>query len=214
MKGSFLQKLTRRFFSADLNQHRNVIKLHEFYPNISPDCHISPHAAVIGDVEIGSLSTVWGNSVVRGDLNSIMIGCETFIHENCSLSAMQSILHSGEIATLKIGDYVTVMPGCTLVSCSIEDECIIGANSVICEGVRIEKGAVIGPNSVVPPNRVIPAGEVWVGNPVRFDKAVTRPERIGDLRNTTKQKEERLAYQGEELAHNDAYLEVEKCSGK
>ena len=39
----------------------------------------------------------------------------------------------------------------------IEEDVLVGHKSVVLEGAKIEKGAVIGPNSVVPPGRVIPA---------------------------------------------------------
>jgi carbonic anhydrase/acetyltransferase-like protein (isoleucine patch superfamily) len=71
-------------------------------------------------------------------------------------------------AVVQIGVHCIIQPNCSLYSCIIEDECFIGANSVIMEGCRIEKGAIIAPNSVVPPGRVIPARQIWGGNPVQF----------------------------------------------
>lgn len=56
------------------------------------------------------------------------------------------------------GDYTVIENGCTLYSCYIDEDVLVGAKSVILEGSRVEKGAVIGPNSVVPPGRLIPAG--------------------------------------------------------
>jgi hypothetical protein len=63
-----------------------------------------------------------------------------------------------------------------LYSCIIEDEVFVGANSVIMEGARIEKGAIILPNSVVPPGRLIPASQVWGGNPVQYIRDANESE--------------------------------------
>lgn len=46
----------------------------------------------------------------------------------------------------------------------------IGAGSVILCGIEIGEGAMIGAGSVV--TKDVPAGELWVGNPARFVKAI------------------------------------------
>lgn len=65
-----------------------------------------------------------------------------------------------------IGSYCHIQSGCTLYSCTIDDEVFVGFKSIILEGAQLERGCHIGPNSVVPPGRVIPAGQLWAGNPV------------------------------------------------
>lgn len=52
----------------------------------------------------------------------------------------------------------------------IEDDVVIGANSVVLEGAKLEKGSMIAPNSVVPPGRLVPAGQLWAGNPIEYVK--------------------------------------------
>jgi carbonic anhydrase/acetyltransferase-like protein (isoleucine patch superfamily) len=47
---------------------------------------------------------------------------------------------------------------------------------VILEGAKIEDESVIGPNSVVPPGRYIPGHELWAGNPVKFIRHLTKKE--------------------------------------
>ena len=55
-----------------------------------------------------------------------------------------------------VGRNVQVGAGCSLYSCHIEDEVVIGDKCVILEGARIEKNAELAPGSVVPPGRLIP----------------------------------------------------------
>ena len=69
----------------------------------------------------------------------------------------------------------------------MENDVFVGANSVIMEGCRIERGAIILPNSVVPPGRLIPARQVWGGNPVEFVREVTESESFANYNNTYNQ---------------------------
>lgn len=66
---------------------------------------------------------------------------------------------------------------CTLYSCHIDNDVVIGDNSVILEGARLESGCQIAPGSVVPPGRLIPAKQLWGGNPVEYIKDLN----IGEL---------------------------------
>ena len=48
------------------------------------------------------------------------------------------------------------------------DDCFIGANTVICNAVRIGKNSIVGAGSVV--TKDVPDNEIWAGNPARFIK--------------------------------------------
>jgi maltose O-acetyltransferase len=59
---------------------------------------------------------------------------------------------------------------------TIEDDCWIASNVVVCGGVTIGKGSVIGAGSVV--TRDIPAGSLAAGNPCRVIRQVTEQDRM------------------------------------
>jgi carbonic anhydrase/acetyltransferase-like protein (isoleucine patch superfamily) len=105
--------------------------------------------------------------VIRGDINQVKISKFCSIGDRTVIHTANS-LPTGTAAVVHLGVHVIIQPGCSLYSCIIEDECFIGANTVIMEGSRVEKGAIVLPNSVVPPGRLIPAGQVWGGNPVQY----------------------------------------------
>lgn len=96
-------------------------------------------------------------------MNFSSIGDGTVIHTAASLP-------TGMNAKVYIGHNVTIGSGCTLYSCHIEDDVLIGDRCVILEGARLEKGCQIAPGSVVPPGRLIPAKQLWAGNPVEYVK--------------------------------------------
>lgn len=73
-------------------------------------------------------------------------------------------------AACKIGKNTTIGAHCTIYSCHIEEDVVIGDRCVILEGARLEKGCQIASGSVVPPGRLIPTKQLWGGNPVKFMK--------------------------------------------
>ena len=66
-------------------------------------------------------------------MNFTSIGDGTVIHTAASLP-------TGMSAKCYIGYNVTVGSNCTLYSCHIEDDVVIGDRCVILEGARLEKG--------------------------------------------------------------------------
>ncbi len=132
------------------------------YGGKSPRCHptafVAPGAFVIGEVEIGEESSVWFNSVVRGDINRIRIGRGTNVQDNCTL-------HVTAGNDLVVGDEVTIGHGVTVHGCVIEDLCLIGIASTILDGAVIGRGSVVGAGAVVAPGTVVPPHSLVLGVP-------------------------------------------------
>ena len=97
------------------------------------------------------------------------IGTFSSVGDNCVIHTAAA-LPTGMPAGVKIGNNVTIGSGCSLYSCHIEDDVMIGDKCVVLEGARIEKGAQLAPGSVVPPGRLVPTKQLWGGNPVVFIK--------------------------------------------
>ena len=95
---------------------------------------------LVGEVRIRRWSTVWYNCVIRGDINRVDIYNFTSIGDNTVIHTAAAI-PTGMPAKVYIGRNCTIGRGCTLYSCHIEDDVVIGDKCVILEGARIEKGA-------------------------------------------------------------------------
>lgn len=136
-------------------------------PDIHPTVYIADGAMVIGDVAIGEESSVWFNSVVRGDVNRIRIGRRTNVQDNCTL-------HVTAQNPLIIGDEVTFGHGANVHGCTIEDLALVGIGSIVLDGAVIGRGSVVGAGAVVAPGTVVPPGSLVLGVPARVVR--TLPE--------------------------------------
>ena len=54
-------------------------------PQFDDSVFVAPSADIIGDVTLGSDSSVWFNSTIRGDVNLIRIGDRTNVQDNTSI---------------------------------------------------------------------------------------------------------------------------------
>lgn len=137
-----------------------------FDPEIGKDCFLAENATIVGDVKMGDECSIWFNTVLRGDVNSIRIGNRVNIQDG-------SVLHTlYEKSTIEIGDDVSIGHNVTIHGASVKDGALIGMGSVILDHAVVGEGAIVAAGSVVLSKTVIKAGELWGGVPAKFIKMV------------------------------------------
>ncbi len=136
-------------------------------PLIGEGTYVAPTAAVIGDVVIGSGSSVWFSAVVRGDVNRIRIGDRVSIQDCCCLHTS-----AGE-AYIEIGNDVTIGHNATLHGCKIHDHVLIGMGATVLDHAVVESGSIVAAGALVLSHTRIPSGELWGGVPAKFIKKLT-----------------------------------------
>lgn len=139
-------------------------------PTIHPTAYIADYATITGDVTIGENTSIWFNTVIRGDVNKTIIGKRVSIQD-------LSCLHQSPAAPLIIEDEVTVGHQVTLHSCTIRKRALIGMGSIILDGAEIGEGAFIGAGSLVPPGKVIPPNSLAMGRPAKVVREVNAEDR-------------------------------------
>ncbi len=65
-----------------------IRKLNGIVPQIGKRCFIAENAAIIGDVIIGDDCSIWYSSVLRGDVNPIIIGDRVNIQDGAVLHTL------------------------------------------------------------------------------------------------------------------------------
>jgi carbonic anhydrase/acetyltransferase-like protein (isoleucine patch superfamily) len=139
-------------------------------PTIAPSAFIEDTAVVIGDVLIGSESSVWFHAVIRGDVNYIRIGHRTNIQDLCLLH----VAHDTHPLTL--GDNITVGHHAVLHGCTIHDWVLIGMGAIIMDGVVIEEDCIIGAGALITERVHIPSKSLVMGSPAKVKRLVTDVE--------------------------------------
>jgi len=155
------------------------------YLNTSPllgeRVFLHPSCQVIGDVEIGDDSSIWCNTVLRGDVNHIVIGRSTNVQDLTMGHVSHKTAEQADGSPLIIGDYVTVGHSVILHGCRIGNECLIGMGSIIMDDVVIPDRVMIGAGSLISPGKTLESEMLYMGRPAKVVRALT-PEEIAYLR--------------------------------
>jgi len=156
----------------------NIRKYLNTYPIIDNSAYIDDSAVIIGDVVIGNNSSVWCNSVIRGDVNSITIGNNSNIQDLTMLhvSHKNPNKEPTEYGKLTIGDNVTVGHNCCLHACTIKNNILVGMGTTILDNTIINDNILIGAGSLVPPNKELYSGYLYIGNPVKQVRQLSQEE--------------------------------------
>lgn len=143
-------------------------------PSIGDEVFLAEGVYVIGDVEIGSKSSIWYNSVVRGDVNYIRIGSMTNIQDSCVLHVTR------DVYPLHIGDSVTIGHKAMLHGCTLKDICLVGIGAIVLDGAVVESYSMVAAGAVVTPNTVVETGTLVGGIPAKPLRELTEAE-MADL---------------------------------
>ncbi len=161
MESSFIQKL---------NDEVKIFPYQGVYPRIGENVFLASGVRIIGNVEIGKDSSVWYNSVVRGDVHYIKIGESTNI-QDCSM------LHvtNGKFP-LNIGNKVTIGHSVSLHGCTLRDLCLIGIGAIVLDGAIVESNSMVAAGALVKQHFVVPSGKLVAGVPAKVIRDLTKNE--------------------------------------
>lgn len=135
-----------------------------FDPSIGANCYLAENATIIGDVVLGDGCSIWFNTVLRGDVNSIRIGNNVNIQDG-------SVLHTlYQKSVIEIGDNVSIGHNVTIHGAKIEKLALIGMGAVVLDHAIIGEGAIIAAGSVVLSETKVEPYSVYAGVPAKFIK--------------------------------------------
>ena len=136
---------------------------------------ICPGAQVVGNVKLGEDVSVWHGAVIRGDTDSITIGDNSNVQDNC-------VVHCTKGFPVEIGKNVSVGHGAVVHGCRLDDNVLIGMNATVLNGAHIGKNSIVGAGAVVSEGKEFPEGSLILGVPAKAVKQVS-PEQIKLIQN-------------------------------
>ena len=141
-------------------------------PDIARAEFVAANATVIGDVTLGAHSSVWYGCVLRGDINSIVIGEGTNVQD-------LAVVHLADDYGVRIGNYTTIGHAAIIHACEIGHECLIGMGATVLDGARIGDRCIVGAHALVTQRFVAPPGSMILGAPAKVVRPLTEQERSG-----------------------------------
>ena len=145
-----------------------------FTPIWGNNCYFADNAAIIGDVIIGDECSVWFNTVLRGDVNSIRIGNKVNIQDG-------SVLHTlYEKSIIEIGNNVSIGHNVVIHGAKVNDNVLLGIGSIILDHAVIGENSIIAAGAVVLTGTIVEPGSLYAGTPAKKVKDVS-PEQTRDM---------------------------------
>ena len=149
-------------------------------PELGSETFVAESAEVIGEVTLGSRSSVWFNATVRGDVNSITIGHDSNIQDN-------AVVHvTGETGPVQIGDRVTIGHSAVVHGCTLHDRILVGIGAIILDNAVVSPDCIIGAGALVTQRVEIPPCSLVLGRPARVVRELSDEEVASILRYAEK----------------------------
>ncbi len=140
------------------------------WPKISETAFVEESAQIIGDVHIGEHSSVWFNTVIRGDVCHIRIGNNSNVQDG-------SILHvTRDRYPVIIGDYVTLGHQVMAHGCRIGSHTLIGMSATLLDDCEIGEYCIVAAGSLVTEHMKVPPRSLVMGVPGKIKRPLMEEE--------------------------------------
>src|SRR5574344_69476 len=125
-------------------------------PKIGKNCFIAENAVIIGDVVIGDDCSIWYSSVLRGDVNPIIIGDRVNIQDGAVLHT----LHKKSV--VEIGDDVSVGHNAIIHGAKVGSNVLVGMGAILMDNAVVADNSIIAAGAIVLSDKVLEPG-VYAG---------------------------------------------------
>ncbi len=151
-----------------------------FTPQFGANCWFAENATIVGDVVMGDNCSVWFNSVVRGDVNSIRIGDNVNIQDG-------AVLHcTYEKTTVEIGNNVSIGHNALVHGCTIEENVLIGMGAIVMDNCHIETNCILAAGAVLLEGTKMESWSVYAGVPAKKVKSLSPELFKGEVQRIAK----------------------------
>lgn len=153
-----------------------IKKVRGMSPVFGENCYLADNATIIGDVTIGDDCSLWFNTVVRGDVNSIKIGNRVNIQDGAVLHCLY------QKSVIEIGDNVSIGHNVIIHGAKIHNDVLVGMGATVMDHVEIGENSIIAAGALVLKDTKIESNSIYAGVPAKYVKSVD-PEQTKDMIN-------------------------------
>ena len=130
-------------------------------PQWGEDVFIAENATIVGNVKMGDQCSVWFQAVIRGDVNSIVLGNKVNVQDG-------AIIHcTYQKAATIIGNNVSIGHRAMVHGCTVKDNVLIGMGAIVMDHCVIEENCIIAAGAVLLEGTHVPSGSVFAGIPAK-----------------------------------------------
>jgi carbonic anhydrase/acetyltransferase-like protein (isoleucine patch superfamily) len=152
-----------------------IKKINGKAPQIPSDCFIAENATIIGDVTIGENCSIWFNAVLRGDVNSIILGNKVNVQDG-------AIVHcTYEKHPTVIGNNVSIGHNAIVHGCIIKDNVLIGMGAIVMDNCVVHSNSIIAAGAVLTQNTIVESGVIYAGVPAKKVKDINASDFAGEI---------------------------------
>ena len=136
-------------------------------PVFGENCFIAPNATIVGDVQMGNDCSIWFNTVVRGDVNSIRIGDKVNIQDG-------AVIHcTYKRSKTTIGNNVSIGHNAIVHGCTVHDDVLIGMGAIVMDNSEIGSNSIIAAGAIVLEGTKVEEGSIYAGVPAKKVKNIS-----------------------------------------
>lgn len=152
-----------------------ILPVEGIHPKWGDECFIAPNCTIVGDVEMGNQCSVWFNTVIRGDVNSIRFGNKVNVQDgaviHCTFKRSKTI----------IGNNVSIGHNAIVHGCTIHDNVLIGMGSIVMDNTVVHSNTIIAAGAVVLEGTICEAGSIYAGVPAKKVKEISADKIEGEI---------------------------------
>ncbi len=157
-----------------------ILPCRGYEPKLGSDCWLAPNATIVGDVQLGNNNSIWFNTVVRGDVNSIRIGDNVNVQDG-------AVLHcTYEKTKLEIGNNVSIGHNALIHGCTIKDNVLIGMGAIVMDNCIVNSGSIVAAGAVLLEGTIVEEGEIFAGVPAKKVKNISKELFKGEVQRIAK----------------------------
>ena len=144
-----------------------ILPVEGVHPKFGKDCFVALNATIVGDVVMGDGCSVWFNTVIRGDVNSIRIGNKVNIQDG-------AVLHcTFQKTKTVIGNNVSIGHNAIVHGCLLHDNVLVGMGAIIMDEAEVGSNSIVAAGAVVLEGTKIEEGSIYAGVPAKKVKDIS-----------------------------------------